>query len=82
MSNLLHTIGFYSLSKVVFILLTGCALFLSLYFKLSGTSLYILFGTLFVLYMATEYYVVTTLDKKYDAGIATYMSLLPSHFTS
>jgi hypothetical protein len=72
MSNLLHTIGFYSLSKVVFILLTGATLFLSLYFKLSGTSLYSLFGTLFVLYMATEYYVVTTLDKKYDLGIVTY----------
>ena len=75
MTNLLHTIGFYTLSKIVFILLTGGALFLSLYFKLSGTSLYVLFGTLFVLYVATEYYVVVTLDKKYDAGIATYMSL-------
>jgi len=75
MSNLLHTIEFYSLSKVVFILLTGGALFLSLYFKLKGTSLYILFGTLFVLYMATEYYIAVTLDRKYDAGIATYMSL-------
>jgi len=75
MSNLLHTIGFYTLSKIVFILLTGGALFLSLYFKLSGTSLYVLFGTLLVLYIATEYYVVVTLDKKYDAGIATYMGL-------
>jgi len=72
MGNLLHTIGFYSLSKVVFILLIGAAVFLSLYFKLSGTSLYVLFGTLFVLYMATEYYVAVTLDKKYDLGIVTY----------
>jgi hypothetical protein len=75
MSNLLHTVGFYTLSKVVFILLIGAAVILSLHFKLKGTSLYILFGTLFVLYMATEYYVAVTLDKKYDAGIATYMSL-------
>ena len=69
--NLLHTAEFYLISKLIFSLLTAIAISISLHYKLSTVATYSLFGTLFVLYIGSEYLVVSDLNTRHGLNIAT-----------
>ena len=69
--NLLHTAEFYLMSKLLFSLLTAVAVSIVFHYKLGTAATYTLFGTLFVLYIGSEYLVVSDLNKRHDLKIAT-----------
>jgi len=73
--NLLHTAEFYFISKLLFALLTVITIAITVYFKFSAMVTYVLFGTLFVLYIGSEYLVASDLNKKHNWDIGTYNNI-------
>uniref|UniRef100_A0A6C0JZC8 Uncharacterized protein n=1 Tax=viral metagenome TaxID=1070528 RepID=A0A6C0JZC8_9ZZZZ len=69
--NLLHTAEFYLMSKLIFSFLMAIVITLSLRYKLSTVATYSLVGGLFVLYIGSEYLVVSDLNRRHDLKIAT-----------